>query len=525
MAGMARGVVAEEIAESGLDVLRAAGHEVDVRLGLDADELLAALEGAAGLIIRSATQVTAEVLAAAEGLLVVGRAGVGLDNVDVRAATRRGVMVVNAPLSNSVSAAEHTMALLLAQARNVPQAHADLVDGRWNRSRWKGVELADKTLGILGLGRIGQMVAMRAAAFGMRIIAHDPYVSDERARRLDVEMVDLDEVVARADFLTLHLARTPETMGLVDARLLALAKPGLRLVNVARGGVIDEEALAAAISEGRIAGAALDVFAEEPTTESPLFGMPGVIVTPHLGASTTEAQDKAGTTIAEQVALALAGDFVPFAVNIDVGEAPEVIRPFVPLAEKLGEVFGALAGRLPERLDVEFRGEIGDVDDRLATLAVVKGLLNRVVAEAVTYVNAGDMAADRGLDIRTISTPTSADYRNAITLRSDEHSVAGTLVGLRAEPRIVLIDDHIIDVPPADHMLVVRNADTPGMIGLVGTVLGDAGVNVADMAVGHHRGEDTAVMVLATDGPVSPDVLDDLRSRDGILQVHALDLR
>jgi D-3-phosphoglycerate dehydrogenase len=318
MAGMARVVVAEEIAESGLDVLRAAGHEVDVRLGLDADELLAALEGAAGLIIRSATQVTAEVLAAAEGLLVVGRAGVGLDNVDVRAATRRGVMVVNAPLSNSVSAAEHTMALLLAQARNVPQAHADLVGGRWNRSRWKGVELADKTLGILGLGRIGQMVAMRAAAFGMRIIAHDPYVSDERARRLDVEMVDLDEVVARADFLTLHLARTPETMGLVDARLLALAKPGLRLVNVARGGVIDEEALAAAISEGRIAGAALDVFAEEPTTESPLFGMPGVIVTPHLGASTTEAQDKAGTTIAEQVALELEKKGVEIAGQVDL---------------------------------------------------------------------------------------------------------------------------------------------------------------------------------------------------------------
>ncbi|MBC8364303.1 MAG: phosphoglycerate dehydrogenase [Actinobacteria bacterium] len=522
---MARVLVTEEIAESGLDVLRAAGHEVDVRLGLEADGLVAALAGTAGLIIRSSTQVTAEVLAAADGLLVVGRAGVGLDNVDVRAATRRGVMVVNAPLSNSVSAAEHTMALLLAQARNVPQAHADLVDGRWNRSRWKGVELSDKTLGILGLGRIGQMVAKRAAAFGMCLVAHDPYVSEERAGRLGVEMLDLDEVVVRADFLTLHLARTPETLGIVDARLLALAKPGLRIVNVARGGIIDEGALAEAISEGRIAGAALDVFAEEPTTGSPLFGLPGVIVTPHLGASTTEAQDKAGTTIAEQVVLALAGEFVPFAVNIDVGEAPEVIRPFVPLAETLGEVFGALAGRLPERLDVEFRGEIGDVDDRLATLAVVKGLLNRVVAEAVTYVNAGDMAADRGLDVRTISTPTSVDFRNAITLRSEEHAVTGTLMGLRAEPRIVMIDDHSIDVPPSDHMLVVRNADVPGMIGMVGTVLGEAGVNVANMAVGHQPGAETAVMVLATGGPVAPDVIDDLRSRDGILQVDALDLR
>ena len=318
MVGMARVLVVEEIAESGLDVLRAAGHDVDVRLGLDADELVSALDGAAGLIIRSATQVTAEVLAASEGLLVVGRAGVGLDNVDVREATRRGVMVVNAPLSNSVSAAEHTMALLLAQARNVPQAHADLVAGDWNRSRWKGVELADKMLGIVGLGRIGQLVATRATAFDMRLVAHDPYVSEESANRLGVEMLDLEDLVAQVDFLTLHLAPTPETMGLIDADLLALAKPGLRLVNVARGGVIDEEALADAVREGRIAGAALDVFAEEPTTESPLFGLPGVIVTPHLGASTTEAQEKAGTTIAEQVVLALAGDFVPFAVNIDV---------------------------------------------------------------------------------------------------------------------------------------------------------------------------------------------------------------
>ena len=521
---MARILVTEEIAEAGLGRLRAAGHEVDICLGLDDEGLLDALQGAAALIIRSATRVTAEVLDAVDGLLVVGRAGIGLDNVDVRAATRNGVMVVNAPLSNSVSAAEHTMALLLAQARNIPQAHADLVAGRWNRSQWAGVELADKTLGIIGLGRIGRMVAMRAAAFGMRCIAHDPFVAEESALRAGVEMRPLEELMAESDFVTLHLARTPETIGLLDAEMLKRSKPGLRLVNVARGGIVDEEALAEAVRAGIVAGAAIDVFAEEPTTVSPLFGLPGVIVTPHLGASTVEAQDKAGITIAEQVELALAGDYVPFAVNVDVGEAPDEIRPFVPLAEQLGAIFGALVESLPERLDVEFRGAIGGVDDRLATLAVVKGLLDRVVAEAVTYVNAGDMATERGMEVRTISTVESSDFLNLITLRSGGHALAGTLVGIRSEPRIVMVDDHAIDLPPSDHMVVVRNEDRPGMIGVVGTALGDAGVNVADMAVGHVGDGHSAIMVLSTGGPVSVEVLDDLRRRPGIISVRALDL-
>ena len=521
---MARILVTEEIAEAGLGRLRAAGHEVDIRLGLDDEGLLDALQGAAALIIRSATRVTAEVLDAVDGLLVVGRAGIGLDNVDVRAATRNGVMVVNAPLSNSVSAAEHTMALLLAQARNIPQAHADLVAGRWNRSQWAGVELADKTLGIIGLGRIGRMVAKRAAAFGMRCIAHDPFVAEESALRAGVEMRSLEDLMAESDFVTLHLARTPETIGLLDAEMLKRSKPGLRLVNVARGGIVDEEALAEAGRAGIVAGAAIDVFAEEPTTVSPLFGLPGVIVTPHLGASTVEAQDKAGITIAEQVELALAGDYVPFAVNVDVGEAPDEIRPFVPLAEQLGAIFGALVESLPERLDVEFRGAIGGVDDRLATLAVVKGLLDRVVAEAVTYVNAGDMATERGMEVRTISTVESSDFLNLITLRSGGHALAGTLVGIRSEPRIVMVDDHAIDLPPSDHMVVVRNEDRPGMIGVVGTALGDAGVNVADMAVGHVGDGHSAIMVLSTGGPVSVEVLDDLRRRPGIISVRALDL-
>ncbi|MDG0977952.1 hydroxyacid dehydrogenase, partial [Ilumatobacter sp.] len=324
---MARILVTEEIADGGLERLRQAGHDVDIQVGKSAEELLSIVPGAAALIIRSATQVTAELLAAANDLMVVGRAGIGLDNVDVSAATKQGVMVVNAPQSNIVSAAEHTMALLLAQARNVPQAHAALVAGRWERSRWTGVELVDKTLGVVGLGRIGKLVADRARAFGMRIVAYDPFVSEDRAKKMGVELLALDQLVAESDFLTVHLPKTPETLGLINRDLLLKAKPSLRVINVARGGIVHEQDLADCVRDGVIAGAALDVFSTEPVTESPLFGLDSIVVTPHLGASTNEAQDKAGDTIATMVELALAGDFVPFAVNVDAAEANETLRP------------------------------------------------------------------------------------------------------------------------------------------------------------------------------------------------------
>jgi D-3-phosphoglycerate dehydrogenase len=327
---MARILVTEEIADGGLDRLRAAGHEVDVQL--DLSRLLTSVVGAHALIIRSATQVTTEVLEAGRDLMVVGRAGIGLDNVDVEAATRRGVMVVNAPQSNIISAAEHTMALLLAQARNVPQAHAALVAGRWERSRWEGVELADKVLAVVGLGRIGKLVADRAKAFGMQVIAYDPFVAADRARQMGVELVGLDQAVAEADFLTIHLPKNKETTGLINRDLLLKAKPSLRVINVARGGIVVEQDLADAVRDGVIAGAALDVFVTEPTTASPLFELDSIVVTPHLGASTREAQDKAGDTIADMVQLALAGEFVPFAVNVNAAEANETLRPFLPLA-------------------------------------------------------------------------------------------------------------------------------------------------------------------------------------------------
>jgi D-3-phosphoglycerate dehydrogenase len=431
-------------------------------------------------------------------------------------------MVVNAPQSNVISAAEHTMALILAQARNVAQSHAALKQGRWERSKWEGVELNEKTLGVIGLGRIGKLVAQRALAFGMRLIAYDPYVSADRARQMSVELVDLDTLIAQSDFITVHVAKTPQTIGLINAERLAKAKPGLRVINVARGGIVDEQALADAVRSGQIAGAALDVFTKEPMTESPLFELDEVVVTPHLGASTFEAQDKAGNTIAEQVLLALAGEFVPFAVNVDATEAAETVRPFLPLAEQLGALFASLAEKLPANIDVEFQGDIGGYDNKITLLSAVKGMLGQISDEPVSFVNALNMARDRGVEVRGINSPVSKDYVNVITIRGDGHSLAGTLAGLRGEPRLVMVDDHGVDLPPANHMLVVRNDDRPGMIGVVGTVMGDAGVNIDDMDVGRSAEGVPAVMVLATGERVSPEVQDILRAHPGILSVHAI---
>jgi len=518
---MSRILVTESIADSGLDRLRSAGHDVDVQLGLEPAALLEAIVGAHGLIVRSATQVNAEVLAAADELLVVGRAGIGLDNVDVTAATAAGVMVANAPQSNTISAAEHTMALLLAQARNVPQAHAALVDGRWERSKWEGVELSDKTLGIVGLGRIGSLVAHRAAAFGMRLIAHDPFVSAEAAKKLNVELVDLETLMAAADFLTLHLAKTPETAGLIGKDLLAKAKPTLRIINVARGGIVDEAALAEAAREGRIGGAAVDVFDTEPTTESPLFEVPTIVVTPHLGASTAEAQDKAGVTIAEQVALALAGEFVPNAVNVDAAEVSETLRPFVPLAEHLGAIFGGLVETVPTTIDVELRGAIAKDDTRIAVLSAIKGLLSVHTDEPVSYVNALDVAAERGLEIRTVTAP-AQDHVNVIRISGGDHSISGRLSGLDESHRISDLDDHPLDIHPSDHMLVIRNQDEPGMVGLVGALLGDAGINISNMHIGESGDGREALMVVCTGGPVSPAVQDALRASENVRFVRAI---
>jgi D-3-phosphoglycerate dehydrogenase len=519
---MARVLVTEEIAEGGLERLRQLGHDVEVRLDLSPHELLDAVKSAHALIIRSGTKVTADVIDAGTELAVIGRAGIGLDNVDVEHATKRGVMVVNAPQSNILSAAEQTMALLLAQARNIPQAHAALTQGRWERSRWEGVELADKVLGIIGLGRIGRLVAQRANAFGMRLIAYDPFVGQERARQIGVELVELDELMARSDFVTIHATKTKDTEGLLGKDMLAKAKPGLRVINVGRGGIVDEDALAEAISSGHLGGAALDVFANEPTTESPLFALESVVVTPHLGASTREAQDKAGDTIAEQVALALSGDFVPFAVNVAAAEASETVRPFLPLAERLGRLYVALNEGAPQRLEVEYHGQLADYDTRILTLSVLKGVFGGVSEEPVSYVNAPQIASERGVEVRESSTSSTQDYVNLVTVRGGDHAIAGTLVGLKGDPRIVMIDDLNVDLPPARHMLVVRNEDVPGKIAIVTSALAAARINIGDMHLGHSLAGEAAMQVLATSEPVPAEVVDALRGSDGILSVHAI---
>ncbi|MET1003374.1 MAG: phosphoglycerate dehydrogenase [Acidimicrobiia bacterium] len=522
-----RVLVSEPLAASGLEAMTAAGLDVDLQVGLSPEGLLAAVAGAAALVIRSATQVTADVLAAGTDLVVVGRAGIGLDNVDVDEATRRGVMVVNAPQSNILSAAEHTMALLLAQARNLPQAHADLKAGKWNRSQWEGVELHGKTLGIIGLGRVGVLVAQRAHSFGMRLVACDPYVNPERARQIGVSLVGtVDELFAVSDFVTVHATKTPQTIGLVNAVVLAQAKPGLRLINAGRGGIVDEAALADAIASGRLGGAAIDTFAQEPTTDSPLFGLDSVVVTPHLGASTSEAQDKAGVTIAEQVILALRGDFVPFAVNVAASEAAETVRPFLPLAERIGRLYTGLAGGAPGTLEITYEGEIADYDCRVLTLSVLKGLLAPVVDEPVSFVNAPQIAEARGIVVRETTSSDARDYVNLVSVRGEGGvHVAATLFGKAEAPRIVGIDEHIVDLPPSRHMLVVHNEDVPGVIGKVATILGNAGVNISDMDVGASPSGAAALMAVATDRLVTPDVIAQITALPDVQSARAIDLK
>ncbi|HYZ10471.1 MAG TPA: phosphoglycerate dehydrogenase [Actinomycetota bacterium] len=520
-------LVTEPLSDRGLDLLREE-HEVDVRTDLAAGGLAGAVPGYDALVVRSQTKVDAEVIEAATNLKVIARAGIGLDNVDVEAATRRGVMVVNAPQSNILSAAEHTVALILALARKVPQADAALRSGRWERERFQGVELHGKTLGIVGLGRVGTMVAQRALAFGMRLIAFDPYVSRERARELSIELMpDLGALLVQADIVTIHLPRTAETEGLIGERELGLMKEGARIVNTARGGIVDEGALVAALRSGRLAGAALDVFSEEPVSEQhPLFGLPNVVVTPHLGAATREAQDKAGAAIAEMVRLALRGEFVPYAVNVAAAEVGEQVRPFLPLAERLGRLLTGLTESPMRRLGVEYVGRIAEADTRVLTLAAVKGALSGVVHEPVSYVNAPTIARERGLEVSERRSPESQDYVNLVVVRaateSGEVEVGGTLVGPRNAERLVRVYDFDIDMAPSEHMVFFRYEDRPGVIGAVGTILGEAGINIASMEVGRKEAGGLALMCLTVDSPIPLHVLDRIVAAVGMKSARQL---
>jgi D-3-phosphoglycerate dehydrogenase / 2-oxoglutarate reductase len=521
-------VLAEELSPATVAALGPDFEIVQVD-GTDRPALLAAVAGADALLVRSATQVDAEVFGAARRLRVVARAGVGLDNVDVRAATQAGVMVVNAPTSNIVSAAEHAIALVLAAARQVPQAHASLKGGSWQRSAFVGVELFEKTLGVVGLGRIGVLVAQRLAAFGMSVVAFDPYVGATRAAQLGVRLVSLEELLAAADVITVHLPRTPETVGLLGADALARVKPGVIVVNAARGGIVDEAALHAAVKEGRVGAAGLDVFAVEPSTDSPLLELDSVVVTPHLGASTAEAQERAGVSVARSVRLALAGELVPDAVNVSGGVIAEEVRPGIPLTEKLGRVFTALAGGVPTQLDVEVRGEITEHDVTVLRLAALKGLFRDVVEEQVSYVNAPVLAQERGIDVRLVTDPVSEEYRNLVTLRGTladgtPVSVAGTLTGPKQVEKLVGVADLELETPLADHMLVLRYIDRPGVVGRVGGLLGAAGVNIAAMQVARAAEGGEAVGVLTLDQAVPAPVLDVLVREVGASAGRLVDL-
>ncbi len=526
-------LVAEKLADSGVDALRE-HFDVDVETGWSPEELADHIGEYDGLLIRSATQVTAELIARADNLKVVGRAGIGVDNVDVEAATKRGIVVANAPQSNIVAAAEHTMALMLAVARNIPRAHASLTSGKWERSKLSGAELYEKTLGILGFGRIGQLVAARARGFGMRVMAFDPFVSEDRYRELGVERGDsIDDVLGAADFLTIHLPRTPETRGFLNAEKLAKCKDGVVVLNVARGELLVDEDLQAALDSGKVGGAGLDVFQQEPITEHPLFAYPNVVVTPHLGASTAEAQDRAGVQTAEQVVAALTGGVVSTAVNIPAisAEDQELLGPFVPLCRKLGQLAMELAGGTSvETIEAEYLGVIAERDTRFMTLAVLMGALSGRVDDEVNLVNAPSLAAERGIDVRETRQPSARDFTDLVrvTVRSGDGAVrvVGTLVGHRYRPHLLEAWGARFNLQLEDHIALFRNSDVPGMIGQVGTLLGERGVNIAQMVVGRPEGHSdaSAVMVLTTDAAISRDVLDEVVALDGFVDGRAVSL-
>lgn len=521
-------LIADKLSPATVEAL---GPDYEVRYcnGPDRSELLPALSEASAVLVRSATTIDAEAIAAAPNLQVIARAGVGLDNIDVKAATQAGVMVVNAPTSNIISAAELAVGLLLATARNVAPANAALKAGEWQRSKYSGTELFEKVVGIVGLGRIGALVAQRLASFGMEVIGYDPYVTAARAAQLGVHLVGLDQLLESSDFITVHLPKTHETQGLIGEQALRKVKPSVRIINAARGGIVDEHALAVALKEGRVAGAGIDVFASEPCTESPLFDFESVVVTPHLGASTSEAQEKAGVAVAKSVRLALAGELVPDAVNVKGGAIAEDVRPGIPLAEQLGRIFTGLAGGVASQIDVEVKGEISQHDVKVLELAALKGVFSDVVEDPVTFVNAPLIAADRGVEVRLVTSDESPDFRSLITLRGvmpDGRviSVGGTLMGRKQVGKLVEVLGYDIEVQPSEHMAFFMYTDRPGVVGTVGRILGDSAVNIAGMQVSRDTKGGKALVAMTIDNALTNDVLDEIVSAVGAEWGRTIDL-
>jgi D-3-phosphoglycerate dehydrogenase / 2-oxoglutarate reductase len=514
-------LVKEKIADTGIDLLR---ERFDVEVGTDwkDGELEERIGEFDGILIRSATKLTADLIERGGNLKVIGRAGTGVDNVDIEAATKRGIIVANAPEANSIAAAEHTLALMLALCRNIPQAHTSLSSGKWDRARFKGTELYGKTIGVAGFGRIGQLVAKMAQGFDMNVVGYDKFVTAERFRELGVEGADSpEELFASSDFISLHLPKTPETIGFIDAEAIGQMRDGARIVNCARGELIDLDALVEGLDSGKVAGAALDVFPEEPFTDHPVLERPDVVVTPHLGASTAEAQDRAGVVTAEQVTAALTGGVVTTAVNIAAvrPEVMEVLAPFVPLCEKLGTLAQALGDGGIERVEAEFRGRLADYDTRLLGIAVLAGILSGHTEEQVNLVNAPQLAEQRGIELIETRDTVSDDFTELVTVRivsgDQTVEVAGTGVGPRNEPYLVSVWDEGFYLPFADNIAVFRYRDQPGMIGRVGTSFGEEGVNIISAAVGAEASTEEAVMALTTDAPVEQATVDRILELDG----------
>jgi D-3-phosphoglycerate dehydrogenase len=523
--------VADDVKESGLEPLRAAGFEVTKRTGLKGDELLEAVRACDGLIVRSETKVTAALMDGAARLRAVGRAGVGVDNIDIAAATVRGVVVMNAPDGNTITTAEHTVALLVALARRIPQASASLKAGLWERKRFVGTELQGKTLGIVGLGRIGRVVAQRARGFGMQTVAYDPFVAPEQARDLEIETAPLEEVFARADFLTIHTPLTAETRGLIGARAFSQMKQGVRIINCARGGLVDESALLAAIKEGRVAGAALDVFEEEPPRpDHPLLTLDEVIVTPHLGASTTEAQEGVAFTVAEQMRDYFLTGALRGAVNVPALGTQElnVLQPYITLGERLGRFQAQFIDEAPVReVLLEYAGEVSEMDAAPVTRAFLAGLL-RDMSARVNLVNAFLIAEERGISVTASYKRAGSALAPAISTRvlttGGEQSVSGTLFGPGGEGRITSVDGFRLEAIPHGHMLVTRNRDVPGVIGHIGTVLGRHNVNISRFHLGRRERGGEAMAVIETDAPLSRDALEELRSFEPVISARQIEL-
>lgn len=522
-------LVSDQVSQSGVELLQKE-FTVDVKVKLDPAELIKIIPDYDALVVRSETKVTKEVLAAATKLKVIGRAGVGVDNIDVEAATKQGVIVLNAPEGNTIAATEHTMAMMLALARNIPQAHASMKSKEWKRSQFMGVEMRGKTLGILGLGRIGTGVAKRALAMEMKVMAYDPFMNAERAEELGIVVAEIDEILAKADFITLHLPKTPQTINMLNKESFAKMKKGVRIVNCARGGVINEADLAEALKNGTVAGAAIDVFSKEPAgPDNPLLDAENIVLTPHLGASTVEAQVGVAVDVAEGILKALKGEPVTTAVNMAPipSHVLETIKPYLNLAEKMGCLAVHLAEGRINGVDVEYNGEISEVDTKMLTTGIIKGMLNPILQEKINYVNAPGLAKARGIKIKEVKSKEIANFADLITVRvhTDKgiKSVAGTLFG-REEERIVKINGFRVDVDPNGWLLIGPHSNRPGIVGKIGTVLGEENINIAGMQVGRTEIAGTNIMVVNVDSDVPTPVMLKIKAIDGVLGAQLVNL-